>query len=56
MMAVWVDHFGGDLEDCVRSLRQNPNLLLSEPSGPLGVTKAFSAFAGLFDFGRQEND
>lgn len=48
----WVDHFGGDRADAVESLRKNPNLLLSEPSGPVEVTKALTAIAGLFNFGR----
>ena len=50
MLDKWVEHFGGDKAGAVDTLRKNPNLLLSEPSGPVEVTKALASFASLFDF------
>jgi len=48
----WVEYFDGNRAEAVESLRKNPNLLLSEPSGPVEVTKAMAAIAGLFDFNK----
>ena len=46
----WVEYFEGDKPVAVEVLRKNPNLMLSEPSGPIGVTKAIASFTGIFDF------
>jgi hypothetical protein len=50
-LSAWVGHFEGDRAAAVATLRKNPNLLLSVPSGPVAVTQALAAFVGLFDFG-----
>ena len=41
----WADYLG---EGTVETLENNPNLLLGEPSGPPGVTKAIAGFMGMF--------
>ena len=41
----WLEYLG---EGTVETLENNPNLLLGEPSGPPGVTKAIAGFMGMF--------